>query len=61
MSSSRDQNFELIQLFAGNRSGGRGGGGFDGQLLEKINSLRGKRKRGIDRQEIFKSFLLLQL
>ena len=25
MSSSRDQNFELIQLFAGNRSGGRGG------------------------------------
>ena len=60
MSSSRDQNFELIQLFAGNRSGGRGGV-FDGQLLEKINSLRGKRKRGIDRQEIFKSFLLLQL
>ena len=60
MSSSRDQNFELIQLFAGNRSGGRGV--FDGQLLEKIeNSLRGKRKRGIDRQEIFKSFLLLQL
>jgi len=60
MSSSRDQNFELIQLFAGNRSGGRGGGGLT-VSLEKINSLRGKRKRGIDRQEIFKSFLLLQL